>query len=247
MEVILCPLRKSSWAGVYKYKNCSDYIGTYLTRSGAIHTGLTEEDAKRLGEKLGKDLHPSSEFWLDFYIRVGGKDVFLHLDDPWDELRYLYLKSHKRVANGYIDKNPYADYVLVNKEVEAVESNKINQIKRKAMKEFDKLSLTDMRKILRLYGVKSDNLTSELVESKLFDIVERDPNKFFDKWVNNSKRETDYLIQEAVAKNVIRRNKSEYKYGTDSIGHTLDDTISYLDSPENRDLKAIIINEVNTK
>jgi RAB protein geranylgeranyltransferase component A len=247
MEVILRPLRKSSWAGVYNYKNCSNYIGTYLTRSGAIYTGLTDEDAKRLGEKIGKGLHPSSEFWLNFYIRTSSKDIYLHLDDPWDELRYLFLKSHKRVKDGFSDRNPYADFVLINKEIEATESNKINQIKRKAMKEFDKLSLSDMRKVLRLFGHKSDNLSADLVESKLFDIVEKDPSKFFEKWIDNSQRETDYLIQEAVSKNVIRRNKSEYKYGTDVIGHNLEDAISYLDSPQNRDLKAIIINEVNSK
>ena len=118
MEVILRPLHKNQWAGVYKYKNCSDYIGTYLTRSGAIHTGLTDEDAKRLGEKIGKSLHPSSEFWLNFYIRTSSKDIYLHLDDPWDELRYLFLKNHKRVKDGFSDKNPYADYVLINKEVD---------------------------------------------------------------------------------------------------------------------------------
>jgi hypothetical protein len=247
MEVILRPLRKNQWAGLYKYKNCSDYLGTYFTRSGAIYTGLTEEDAKRLGEKVGKSLHPSSEFWLNFYVRVPGKDVYLHLEDPWDELKYLFLKNHKRVANGLSDTKPTANYVLINKEVEATESNKINQIKRKAMKDFDKLSLSDMRKVLRLYGTKADNLTSDLVESKLFELVEKDPEKFFELWVNNTRRETEYIIQEAVSKNIIRRNKSEYKYGTDTIGHTLDDAITYLDSPENRDLKAIIINEVNSK
>src|SRR4030042_1685358 len=186
MEVILRPLRKSKWAGVFKYRNCSDQIGTYYTRSGAVHNGLS-------------------------------------------------------------DRNPYADYVLINKETEALESNKFNQIKRKVMKEFDKLSLTDMRKALRLYGTRADNLSSELVESRLFDLVDRDPAKFIEIWVDNSNRETDYLIQEAIAKNVIRKNKSEYKYGTDIIGHTLSDAILYLDSPENRDLKAIIINEVNSK
>ncbi len=247
MEVILRPLRKDKWAGVFKYKSCSDHIGTYWTRSGAFYTGLTEKDAERLGEKIGKNLHPSSEFWNNFYIRVDNKDTYLHLDDPWDELRYLFLKKHKRVKDGFSDKNPYADFVLINKETEAQESNKINQIRRKAMKEFDKLSLTDMRKILRLYGHRADNLTSELIENKLFEFVDKDPNKFFEKWIENTHRETEYIIQEAISKNVIRRNRSEYKYGTDTIGHNLDDAVSYLEASENRDLKATIINEINVK
>jgi len=253
MEVILRPLRKDKWAGVFKYRNCSDYLGSYWTRSGSIYTGLTEEDGvsketvEKLEKAVGQSLHPASEFWKNFTIRITNKETYFHTEDPWDELRYLFLKSHKRVANGLSDHKPTANYVLINKEVEALVSNKASQIKRKAMKEFDKLSLVDMRKVLRLYGHKSDNLSAELVESTLFDIVERDPEKFFDKWVTNSTRETDYLIHEAIAKNVIRKNKSEYKYGTDIIGHTLEDAITYLDSPTNRDLKAIITNEVNGK
>jgi hypothetical protein len=137
--------------------------------------------------------------------------------------------------------------VIINKESEAQEANKFNQIKRKAIREFDKLSAVQKQKALRLYGHKSDNISAELIENKLYDLVEREPAKFLSLWVDNDKRETEFLLQEAVAKNVIRRNKSEYKYGTDTIGHTKDDAIIYLDSPENRDLKAIITGEVNSK
>jgi hypothetical protein len=250
MEVILRPLRRNDWAGVHKYKSCVDFIGTYFTRSGQIYTGLTAEEARVIEEKLQKpvgSLAPSSEFWSTFFIRVGNKDVFLNLDDPFDELKYLFLKSHKRIASGYTDTNPTANYVLINKESEAQQANKYNQMKRKAIKEFDKLTSADMKKALRLYGHRSDNISAELVEGKLFELVERDPMKFLERWVENKRRETEFLIQEAISKNVLRRNKSEYKYGSDTIGHTLEDSISYLDSPEHRDLKAIIINEVNSK
>ena len=247
MEVILRPLKKDNWAGVNKYKGCTDSIGTYFTRSGRVYTGLTEEDAERLGKKLGYLLTPASEFWNNFYIKVGNKDIYLDTKDPMDELRYLFLKSHMRVADGFSDVKPTAHYVLINKEHEAEQVNKFNQIKRKAIKEFDKLSTVDQKKTLRLYGHRSDNLSADLVEQKLFDIVEKDPEKFLELWVNNKRRETQFLIQEAVGKDVIRRNKSEYKYGTDTIGFNLDDAIDYLDSPEHRDLKTIIINAVNAK
>jgi len=253
MEVILRPLRKDAWAGVHKYKNCSDYIGTYYTRAGNIYTGLNAEEAERIGQILGLNLAQSSEYWQTYFIRMSNKDLIINTDQPdvesaaAEELKYLFLKNHKRVANGLNDNNPTANYVLINKESEAKESNKYNQTKRKAMKEFDKLSLADMRKALRLYGHRSEGLTGELVESKLFDLVEQNPDKFFDKWVENKRRETEFLIQDGISKNIIKRNKSEYKYGSDTIGHTLEDAILYLESPEHRDLKAIIINEVNAK
>jgi hypothetical protein len=253
MEVILRPLRRTGWAGdLFKYKNCSDRIGTYWTRSGNFYTGFEEIEngdlkRKELEEKLGKSLSPSSEFWNEFYIIIGNKDIFLRTEDPMDELKYIFLKNHKRVKNGFSDSKPTAHYVIINKESEAQEANKFNQIKRKAIREFDKLSAVQKQKALRLYGHKSDNISAELIENKLFDLVEREPAKFLSLWVDNDKRETEFLLQEAVAKNVIRRNKSEYKYGTDTIGHTKDDAVQYLDSPENRDLKAIITGEVNSK
>lgn len=247
MEVTLKPLVRNNWAGVHKYKNCSDYIGSYFTRSGQLYTGLSEEDATRLSKATGLALHKGSEYWNDFFIRVANKDITLNTDDPFDELRYLFLKSHKTVADGLSDNNPSARYALINKEAEATEVNKYNKVKRGAVKEFDKLSLNDMRKVLRLYGHKSDTLSAELVENKLYDLIERSPEKFLDIWVNNKRRETQYLVQEAVGKNIIRRNKSEYKYGTDIIGYNLEDAISYLDAAEHRDLKALILNETNIK
>ena len=48
MEVVLKFARVNPWAGIAKYKNCYDYIGTYWTRAGNIHTGLSEADARRL-------------------------------------------------------------------------------------------------------------------------------------------------------------------------------------------------------
>ena len=260
MEVIVRPLLRNPWAGVVRFKNCDDYIGTYFTRSGNLHTGLSEEDAEqklelgttaaRLEKALQKEpgaLSPYSDFWKTFYLKFGTKDVILNTDQPFDELKYIFLKTHRDIVVGFNGNNPRANYILINKESEAKEANKHNQSRRKAFKEFEKLSLTDMRKLLRLYGHRSDNISAELCELKLFEIIERDPQKFFDKWVDNKRRETEFLIMDAVAKNVIRKNKSEYKYGTDTLGMTLDDAISYLDSPEHRDLKATIINDVTTK
>ncbi len=253
MEVILRPLRHSDWAGVFKFKNCSDYLGSYFTRSGQLYTGLRKEDGvseetvERLSKQLDQPLNPSSEFWNTFFIKIGNKDMYLDTNTPMDELKYLFLTNHKRVANGYNDNNPTANYVLINKESDAKEANKYNQIKRKAIREFDKLSTNDQRKVLRLLGHRSDAISAELVENKLFELIEKDPQKFMDRWVENKRRETEYLIQEAVSKNVIKRNKSEYKYGVDTLGMSLDDTINYLDSPEHRDLKHIIINEINVK
>ena len=157
------------------------------------------------------------------------------------------MSKHKRVANGLSNIKPTHDFVLVNQEFEAEESNRINKIKREAYAEFNKMSIEDMRKCLRLYGQKSDNISNELVESRLFELIERDPNKFFLLWINNKNKDTQYIIEAAIAKNVIRKNKNVYYYGTDVIGRSLEDAISMLNDKKNQDIKMAILQETEVK
>ena len=94
--------------------------------------------------------------------------------------------------------NPSKDYVLINKDSEAEQANRINKIKREAYRELDKMSIEDMRKCLRLYGMKSDTMSNELVEAKLTEQVETAPDKFMLKWVNNPNKEINFVIEEAM-------------------------------------------------
>ena len=250
MEVVLKHKKVDYWSKVIKYKSCVDYISSYWTRSGSKYTGLTEEDEKRLEKILGYadgTLARHSKFWITFAVKLGEKPMILHTENPWDELQYLFLKSHKNVANGFTDNKPNTDYILVNKDSEAKEVNMINKNKREAMREFDKMSIEEMRKCLRIYGVKSDNISAELVESTLFDLIEKDPKKFFTKWVDNKTKNTEFLIEAAIAKNIIRKNKNIYHYGTEVIGNSMQDAIAHIDQPKNQDLKLSILDEIENK
>lgn len=250
MEVVLKFARPNAWAGIAKYKDCKEYIGPYWTRSGNRYTGLTEEDARRLEKAIGYEeghLAPTSPFWTTFAVILGTRDLVLHTENPYDELQYLFLKSYKRVANGIANVRPCHDYVLVNKEYEAEETNRINKKKREAFAEFGKMSLEDMRKCLRLYGVKSDNISSELVESKLFELIEKDPDKYSLLWTNNKNKDTQFIIEAAISKNVMRKSKNLYYYGTDVIGRSLEDTIAFLKEPKNQDIRMAIMQEIESK
>lgn len=103
MEATLRFIRTNPWVGISKFKNCGDYIGPYWTRSGNRYTGLTEEDARRLEKAIGYPeghLAPYSSFWATYSIKLGNKDLYIHTEKPEDELKYLFLKNHKRVAFG---------------------------------------------------------------------------------------------------------------------------------------------------
>lgn len=250
MEVIVRILKVNPWTGLTKWPTTFDYVGPYWTRSGNIYTGLTNEDARRLEKALGKqegELNPNSDFWTTFAVRIGAKDLILNTDRPMDELQYLFLKNHKRVAVGLSNIDPSKDYVMINSDAEAEQQNKANKTKREAYRELDKMSIEDMRKCLRLYGMKSDTMSNELVEAKLTEQIEKSPEKFMLKWVNNADKDINYLIEEAIAKNIIRRNRSQYFFGTDMIGNGLDDAIAYLKDKKNQEIKLAILQEIKSK
>lgn len=246
-KVVLRRISRNNWAGVDKYKNCFTFLGPYFTRAGSIYTGLNSEDTKRLGEALGQDLTPMSTFWHNYFIRIGNNDVYIDPSTPRGELDYLFLASHKRVAQSINKVSPSHDFVLINENEEAKTVNTYNRNKRQALKEFDKMSPADRRKALRIYGLNSDNVTDEVVENRLSELVEKDPKKFFDLWVDNKQRDTEFLIKQAVSLGVMTKNKSIYKYGQDIVGHTLEDAVGYLDNPLNQDVKIAIMKNLNSK
>lgn len=238
------------WAGLVKYKSCFDYIAPYFTRSGSIYTGLTPEDEIKFEKALGYTegtLAKSSDFWKTFTVKIGARPLLLDDQFPRQEMIIKFLTNHKRVATSLDKLNASKDYLLINREAEAIEQNKANKIKRDAIKEFDKLTLDEMRKVLRIFGAKSDTMSNELVESTLFSMIEKNPKKFFDKWINNTKKETEFLLESAIAKGVIRKDKTQYYYGSEMFASSLDEAIAYLDAKKNQDLKLSIINQVENK
>ena len=250
MVVELKIKKKNPWIGLVKYRHCFDYIAPYFTRSGSIYTGLTPEDEKYFEKALGYEeghLAKTSEFWTTFCVKVGTRSLLLDDSIPRQAMIIKFLSGHKRVATSLDKLDAGKDYLLINREAEAVEQNKQNKLRRDAIKEFDKLSLDQMRQCLRLFGMSSDRMSNELVESTLFSMVDKQPKKFFDKWVNNKAKDTEFLLEQAIAKGVIRKDKTHYFYGSDMFADTLEDAIAYLDSKKNQDLKLAIINETNNK
>ena len=250
MVVELKIKKKHPWAGLVKYKSCFDYISPYFTRSGSIYTGLTPEDEKYYEKALGYPeghLSKSSEFWNTFCVKVGSRTVLLDDAIPRQAMLIKFLSGHKRVATSLDKMDAGKDYLLINREAEAIEANKINKLRRDAIREFDKLTLEQMRKCLRILGVKADTMSNELVESTLFSMVDKNPKQFFTKWVDNKSKETEFLLESAIAKGVIRKDRTQYYYGTELFADSLQDAIAYLDAKKNQDLKLSIINQVENK
>lgn len=250
MVVELKIKKKNPWAGLLKYKGCNDYIAPYWTRSGMRYTGLTPEDEEYFEKALGYEkgtLSRTSDFWINFCVKIGTRTLVLDDSIPRQAMIIKFLSRHKRVATSLDKFTADKDYLLINRQAEAIEANKINKQRRDAIVEFGKLSLDQMRKCLRLFGINGERMSNELIESTLFNLIDKQPKKFFDLWVNNKSKETQFILEQAVAKGVIRKEKTQYYYGTDMIADSLNEAIAYLDSKKNQDLRLAIINETNNK
>jgi hypothetical protein len=250
MVVELKIKKRNPWGSFTKYKNCFDYISPYFTRSGSIYTGLTPDDEKYYEKVLGYPeghLSKTSDFWKTFCVKVGSRGLLLDDSIARQAMIIKFLTGHKRVATSLDRFTENKDYLLINREAEAIEQNKINKVRRDAIKEFDNLTLDQMRKCLRLFGINSEKMSNELVESTLFNIVDKRSAEFFTKWINNKNKETEFLLEEAIAKGVIRKDKTHYFYGTDMFADTQEDAIAYLDNKKNQDLKLAILNETKNK
>ena len=250
MVVELKIKKKNPWAGLLKYKGCNDYIAPYWTRSGMRYTGLTPEDEEYFEKALGYEkgtLSRTSDFWINFCVKIGTRTLILDDSIPRQAMIIKFLSGYKRVATSLDKFTAGKDYLLINRQAEAIEANKINKQRRDAIVEFGKLSLDQMRKCLRLFGINGERMSNELIESTLFNLIDKQPKKFFDLWVNNKSKETQFILEQAVAKGVIRKEKTQYYYGTDMIADSLNEAIAYLDSKKNQDLRLAIINETNNK
>jgi hypothetical protein len=212
-----------------------------------LYTGLELADEQRLGALLGLNLSKGSDYWKTFFIRTSVGDIILDTDNPMDELKYLFLKSHKRVKNSLMENKAGANFVLINRDEEARKENVYAKTEREAISAFDKLTPTEMRKALRVFGHNADSMSNEVVENKLYQVIKANPQSFLDRWVKNDDREEQVLIETAISKNIIRRDRHMYKYGSETIGNNLEETIGFLRDPKNQDIKIGILSAVDYK
>ncbi len=251
MKIILRNARKNAWSNIGRFKACFLTLASYYMRSGALYTGLTEEEARTMEIKLGYQegtLSRMSKFWETYAIRFNGEeDRIIDTDIPEEELQYLFLREHKRVQNGLANLKPGAEIIMINMESEAEEKNRINKVKRDALVALSKLGPKEMRQSLRIFGFNSDDMSDEIAENTLFDFVERNPGKFLERWVKNNNKLVEFLIDQAVSKQVIKKNRTTYKYGSEIIGHNREDAIDYLLNPQYQDIRVAIEQETEAK
>ena len=248
-KVTLKPIKRNGWLpedhdGAIRYSKCFERLTVQATRgTGVLQTGLTEEDERRLEKKMNMSTGTLSrynkDYWTMFRVDVPKEGQILDLAFPEDELKYLVLKAHQRVANSEMERfdSPFAEYVMTSEEQEAKVVNKKSKLKRKAYKVFSAMSTTEMKDVLKVLGKRAgDDSSVDFVESQLDKIVTEDPQNFLNT-VEDPTFAMRAFIDDCISSRVLVKNGTKYQLpGGDVVGYALEQTIEYLQNPSNQEV-----------
>jgi len=117
--------------------------------------------------------------------------------------------------------------------------------KKEAMKKFNKMTIPDMKKVLKLMGAKADNAMDEAVENALYDKIEKDASAVLNV-INVPDFELRCSIEDMLSLNILRRQGSKYLYVDDVIGYDVEETITYLKDPKNQEILRVLKEKVAT-
>jgi len=248
-KVTLKPIKKNGWLpddhdGSIRYSKCFERLTVQAMKgTGVLNTGLTEDDERRLEDKMnmspGTLSRYNKDYWTMFRVDVPKNGVTLNLSFPEDELKYLVLKAHQRVANSEMERfdSPFAEYVMTSQEQEAKVENKKSKLKRKAYKVFSNMNTTEMKDVLKVMGKRAgDDASVDFVESQLDKIVTDDPQNFLTT-VEDPTFKMRAFIDDCISSRVLVKNGTKYQLpGGDTVGFTLEQTIEYLQNPDNQEV-----------
>jgi hypothetical protein len=243
------PIIKERWHGLHKmgrakFQGTHDvYQAIYSQNKGGFDTGLNEEEANRLGKRLGHDLknHTSNEYWQNFKLVLEDKTTVFNTTIPLEELQVKFMKASKFIANSVkeLDQGlwPSARYVI-HDEVEELEreATKI-EVKARAVEVFSELSPEKKVDLLKVFGKGATNVSEKFAYTKLYEILEEDPNKFIKQaTMKPAELKTRALFFDLEHKGIFRRKGTAVLYNDQQVGFDYDDAVYNLLNPKNQEL-----------
>ena len=254
--VRLVPIKRTGWLpsghdGEYKFTGCETWLVPFRSiDTGQRNTGLDEATERRLEKAMRMPVESLSkyneDYWGKYQIRIGKEGKVFDTKNPKDELDLCVCRVNPLIAKSKADiaYSPGAQFYISSEQDEAKSKNIEEKEERKAIKKYGTLSLDEMLDVLRVYahgeGKQNTRYTKstplDLVESDLYGRVKENPEEFL-RIVEDKSFKTRVLIDKLVTKRILIRSGSKYiVHGGDSIGSTLQDTIDYLETPQNQDV-----------
>lgn len=252
-----------------KYLTGFDEDADYIKKMSPEEAEQEKAYIRRLRERAESmlanvKLDNDSPFYLDMTKKYGSDDVcpfvklqegdnIFNLDDPYDIVKYAYLRVHNKVAPSgeALFSGDYAncEWYVNDSDVETEKAYRRKSKIVKANKIFEELSESKRLIIARQCGLPvSDTSSPKEVYNVLSDYI--DASKVaktqgnVDTFMKYAEMKDQHLqvrniLDLAIAYNVYRKTKMGIFNGEVSIGRTKEEAIQYLSDPLNqRDLLA---------
>ena len=226
------------------YEHCTDKLVPGLhSETGALRTGLTPEDERELEEELTHEegtLKKSSKFWDNFSVIIPGKGLRLNTENPAHRLQYLVLNADPTIAKSLVALKTHAgaEYVMTSEGDEAKSSNSKRDVITKAYVAFSKLSKTDIVDALYMFGKFGDDVSPDVAENRLGDIVDNDPHKFIS-IVGDKLFKDKVWMMKLIRENIVKKHGTgtgtnmPLYYEDIMLGNGLEEAIAFVKAKEN--------------
>lgn len=263
MLVEVRPLEIKKWhgkTGKESFSQPKTIEVLYDSNTGKLATGLTEEEAEKYGKILGLDLsdtflpHAPHPYWSlkAAEIRLLNSTMIFDTSKPLDYVKVKNLKASKFVANSMKEYEqglyPFATHVIFDETEEvAAKAGKI-QLKNKANKLADKMSVDEKISIIQILSNKTlRGRSNDFVDVELEQILTERTEDFI-RFAKMDKQEV-YVrasVLEAIHKNILTKEGTAIYYMGEMLGVDFESTVEWFINPQNQKMKVSILEKLNS-
>lgn len=249
---------------LYLYKNEEEKLYNKLEDDSDIYIANLKKEIRMLEEKNRKaegelltelakkigaetlDTRPENVVWTKIVkpLKVDNNDIVLDRANPIQALQLCMLMGNNVVAmsNRFEDIHNQRlikpQYYIFNIEKETQVKIAAFDIKKAAYQACDILSNYAKREILQIKGVSTWNISDNVVNSKISDMVEHNPEEFLQlARLESQERERKSFVSELVNYRVINQTREGVYYGQDEndiLAYTLENLIAHIFNPNNK-------------
>lgn len=261
MQVIVKPLDRKKWhdkKGKESFQRPKSIEVLYDPSEGKFATGLTDEEAKEYGEKLGVNLnahlnpleaHPYFSTKAA-KILLKNEAMIFNTEKPADFVKVKNLKASKFVANSLKEWEeglfPNATHVIFDETEEIeIKASKL-QSEMKAMALFSKMTDDQKVNLIQILDNKTvRGRSTDYLNVAISELIKKDTEKFL-RYASMDKTEA-YIratLLEAISRNILIKEGTNLFYMGDLIGADFEDAIKWFKDPQNSKIKTAILEQM---
>jgi hypothetical protein len=263
-KVEIKPLPLTRWHGKQgqeSFAAAKTYEVLFDAEKGKYQTGLTPEEAKEYGAKLGVDLsdlfnpeapHP---FWGSkaSWMVLPNHTKVLDTVKPQDYVLLKNMMASKFIANSLVDWEkglyPEATHYIINEEAEVESKANKAQVRLKAVKLVADLTVdAKAQLILLINGKVVKGRSNDFVDVEMDDILTNKPAEIV-KWVERGKEDVVALstVLEGIQKGVLTKDGEQISYMGYSLGFGVEQAAEWFKKGEDQKTKVAILEKMNSK